>query len=780
MRRSVVVALGALWLTAATAQAHEITPPKPVLQPAPEWPVEPSEHDVVVPVVLTVGKDGAVEHVEVAVSVDRKLDAAAIRAARRWVFDPAQGDNGPVAAKVRAVVRFEGVPKKRPAAPPPEPEPAAVEVVGHGEDEHVVEVQGDKRARTASAVSRERDVLDAAPRKSGSDLLMAVPGVFITQHSGEGKAHQIFFRGFDAVHGQDMEVTVGGIPVNEVSNIHGQGYADLNFVIPEVVQRIDALPGAFDPSQGDFAVAGSLRYGLGYSEPGITARGTYGMFNTRRVMLAYHPAGEPDETFGAFEAYGTNGFGTGRAATRTSGMGQILLPLGERAELRMIGSAYAGKFGSPGVLVENDIDAGRVSRFDSYDPDQGGHATRAQLGAEIRYAGDSWRVSAMPWVVRRTLELRFNFTGDLGDPDNGDNTTQLHSATTFGLTTSFEKDLPLLSDHDVLGVGAYVRHDMIDQAQRATSGNVDPIVDAEIAATNAAGWLDLAVHPVERLRLRAAVRFDGLSFRVDDALVNETRSAQALQIGPKATADVTIIPGLHAIASYGMGFRSPQARSLADDEDTPFTRVHGFEAGMRYELARTLAASLSGFGSVLSDDLVFNEATSRNEAVPGTLRLGAAADVTFRPTSWFLSAFGGSFTRATFRESDSRFDEGDLLPYVPQLVMRSDTAFTPVLTRVWERDLSARLGAGWSFLFNRPQPFGEIGSDVFVLDALASLRLQEVELGVQATNVLGSTYNDSELTYASTFGRGPTQLIPRRHVTAGAPRTILGVLTLYL
>src|SRR5690606_3351870 len=107
-----------------------------------------------------------------------------------------------------------------------------------------------------------------------------VPGAFVTQHSGEGKAHQIFFRGFDALHGQDIEFWVGGAPVNEVSNVHGQGYADLHFVMPEVVRQVRAWGGPFDPRQGDFAVAGSMAFELGYGEPGATLAGSVGSFGT--------------------------------------------------------------------------------------------------------------------------------------------------------------------------------------------------------------------------------------------------------------------------------------------------------------------------------------------------------------------------------------------------------------------------------------------------------------------------------------------------------------------
>ena len=167
-----------------------------------------------------------------------------------------------------------------------------------------ITVRGSRAAppvRSASQVVRQRDVIAATPHQTASDLLALVPGVYITQHSGEGKAHQIFLRGFDAQHGQDVEISAGGVPVNEVSNVHGQGYADLHFLMPEIVREIDAMPGPFDPRQGDFAVAGSIRMHLGYDEPGITAKGTLGSFGTRRLFLAFHPTGAPPETFVAFD-----------------------------------------------------------------------------------------------------------------------------------------------------------------------------------------------------------------------------------------------------------------------------------------------------------------------------------------------------------------------------------------------------------------------------------------------------------------------------------------------
>lgn len=783
MRWVPAVAILATMATGASdALAQEITPPTPVLRPVAEWPDEPRRQDVVVPVVLTIASDGAVEHVSIVRSAGPRLDAAVVRTARQWVFQPARRDGEPVASKVRAELRF--------VAPPPQAdrEPVSDEVDGApapreelGDQGVEVITVGRARPRSASQVSRDRDLLGASPSRTGSDLLRTVPGVFTTQHSGEGKAHQVFFRGFDAVHGQDLEIDVGGAPVNEVSNVHGQGYADLHFVIPEVVDRIDALPGAFDPSQGDFAIAGSMRYHLGYDEPGITTGASYGSFNTRRLFLAYHPEGQPKETFAAGEAYATDGFGVGRAARRGSVIGQVLVPLADGLSGRVLATVYAGRFGSAGVVPRADVIAGRIDRFDSYDTDQGGRSARSQLVTELRYEGETWQASLAPFLIRRSLELRFNFTGFVDDPDRGDNAIQRHDFTALGVTGTFEKTFDLLSERDSIGGGIYARHDIIDQSHEPSHGEGPAFVDASVDATDVGSWAELALRPWSRMVIRGGARFDSLSFRVDDTLSNATRSAQGIVVTPKASVDVGIVAGLNVIASYGQGFRSPQARSLGDGETLPFTRTNGWELGLRYRDGRGIEASLAGYVTLLDDDLVFNEATARNEAIPGTLRIGGAANLEARPNDWFVAAAGGSYTRATLRGSNARLAEGDLLPFVPQLILRSDTAARPVLTRFVDRDLRGIFGLGTSYVFNRPLPFGEVGTDIFLVDARVGVRWGEVELRVDATNLLDAEWNDGEFVYASSFEEGAIpSLVPRRHFSAGAPQTFLGTLTLHL
>ncbi len=674
------------------------------------------------------------------------------------------------------------------AAPAPESAPAEA-----GEDDAVktVRVQGQKRAGSASETVVERDVVGAAPHRTASDTLALVPGVAVTQHSGQGKAHQIFFRGFDASHGQDVEIWVGGAPVNEVSNLHGQGYADLHFVMPEIIDRIESSPGNYDVRQGDFAVAGTMRFKLGYDEPGFTASGTAGMFGERRLFFAYAPPSGDGETFAAVEAQASNGFGDSRAARRISAVGQLGLELGDVAHLRILSSFYAARFDSAGVLLLEDVRSERVDPFSTYDPKQGGDSVRAQVVAEIQQAGgeetrDRW--SLAPFFVARTMKLRHDFTGYLVDPDSGDNTQQRNESKTVGATGSYTRRFDWLSPRDEVSIGVSARSDWIDQEQvrlsRVDDRTTSRLVDAEVRASNVAGWVESELTAWNRLRMRAGFRADGLFYSALDRLDENAgveRSSLGFHLGPKALVDVMAVPGLNFLASFGTGFRSPQARSLADGEKTPFTEVISFEGGARGTVGPELMVKAAVFHTRLSKDLVFDEVVARNEPTPPTARTGFTLDVTSRPAPWLVSATSVTFTRAVFTESDAERAEGDLLPYAPQVVARSDIAFEPRLATLLNRALVLKAGAGLSYLGARPLPFSEIGNDIFLVDATVGLRWKEVELRADVFNLLDARWFDGQFSYASNFDRGAApNLVPQTHVTVGAPFTLLGTASVYL
>ncbi|MBL0195863.1 MAG: TonB-dependent receptor [Myxococcales bacterium] len=787
-------------LAPAPAFAHELEPPVVVSRAAGEWPHAPDHHDVVVPVILVVSAEGKVISAEVEAPVSPEIDRAALAAAARSVWKPATRDGKPVAAKVRDVVRFQGLARAVPVGPavspvPPPATPPAVALAGAPPSvPAAVRVEGRAGARSASEVVRGRDVLGAAPHRTASDLLNVVPGVFVTQHSGEGKAHQIFMRGFDAVHGQDVELWVGGIPVNEVSNIHGQGYADLHFVPPEVVKEVVAQGGTYDPRQGDFAVAGSMRMKLGYAEPGVHARGTIGSFGSRRLLLVYRPQEASDETFASFEEYTTDGFGPNRAARRGSLVAQATHDFDAGFSLRALFTTYAGRFDSAGVVPQREVEAGRLDRYATLDAKQGGRSTRTHLLVDLHRDEGAGRFQIAPFVAFRGLSLRQNFTGYLTDSLRGgrdtldsDNTEQLQDSVMLGGTGSYRRTVAILSSDDALEAGVYGRHDRIEQSQRRLAEVDDRVtetpVDARVAATNVAGYVDAQLRPTPKLVVRGGLRVDALAYSVEDraGTPGPTRASQSSNLGKKVTFDYAAARGLHVLASYGDGFRSPQARGLANGQNAPFAKVTSLELGARWTHGRALSASAAAYTTELSDDLVFDPVTARNEAVPGTRRVGGTVELLARAGQVLVLAGSATYTRAAFVASSVDYAAGDLLPYVPQLVVRSDVRLEHRLATWRARDLVGRVGVGLDGVIRRPLPYGEIGQNVVLTDATAGLRFREVELSIDATNLLGQAYYDGQFVFASNFARSASpSRIAERHVTAGPPRAIYASLTLHL
>jgi TonB family protein len=815
-RRARRAILAAWLLGTPLARAESGTrPPEVVDEPVAEWPAGHAlPSDLVVPVTLMVDASGAVQDVALEASIGEPFDAAAIEAARRFRFAPARDERGPRRAKVRAIVRFKGVPaagasrheKYAPdpvGAGGPPGEPSAPRLAASFErakqaSEAVarttITVVGAAPPRSASEAVVEKAVLSAAPHRNASELLLTVPGVFVSQHSGEGKAHQIFFRGFDAVHGQDVELWAGGAPVNDVSNIHGQGYADLHFLIPEVVKEIRSSPGNYDPEQGDFAVAGTMRFELGYDEPGISAKAALGSFGSRRYFMAYHPKQSSDATFGAFELASTDGFGPSRAARHASAIGQTAYDFGGGIAGRVMASTYAGRFDSAGVVRLDDVESGRIDRFATYDPKQGGYSSRTQLVLELGNRDETaegkrttWALS--PFVVLRSLKLRSDFTGTLTSSE-GDSIQQRNDATTLGATASYRRELRILSERDSLEAGLFLRSDSIRQSQhrlslrndRVTDDALSPGVQAEVRASDAAGYIDASVHPVRRVTFRAGLRADALSYMTEDtggASAGQTRSALGGQLSKRATLDVNALTGVNAIASYGEGFRSPQARSLGEGETTPFTRVTSYEAGLRFHEESRYRASLAAFHTTLSDDLVFDQAAARNELVPGTSRTGVAASLVAEPRRWFVSSTSFTYVRAVFSRAGGPYRSGDLLPYVPQLVVRSDLAVTPTLGRVFGQELRSHFGCAFTYLGRRPLPYAELGHDAFLTDISASIRLGPLETGLEIFNLFDADWYDGEFVYASQFGGAPS-LVPVRHVSVGPPRSLFWSLSLHV
>ena len=421
---------------AQPSAAQHLTPPEPTLSVKATYPPGALDQHAEgnVTVLATVAKDGSVKTAEVAESSgDAALDQAAMNAALQWRFKPALQDGVPIESQVRIPFHFhlaEHTPAEHPqapvapplpAAPPPAPEPLKP-APGTTSQAYESNVHGkkDPPSRGASDYHVDVEKLSIVPHANASDFLKLAPGILLTNEGGDGHAEQVFLRGFDAREGQDIEFSVDGVPINESGNLHGNGYSDTHFIIPELVESLRVVEGPFDPRQGNYAVAGSAEYHLGLQQRGLTAKFSAGTFGSYRLLLTWAPPGGSTGTFVAAELYQTAGFGQNRDGQRGNVMAQYEGRHGS-VDLRVTAQAYISSFHTAGVLRDDDYRAGRVGFYDSYDVvqhaalRQGEDASRYSAAFELGTRAGNVTIRNIIFGIARPLRLREDFTGFLLD-----------------------------------------------------------------------------------------------------------------------------------------------------------------------------------------------------------------------------------------------------------------------------------------------------------------------------------------------------------------------------
>ena len=359
-------------------------------------------------------------------------------------------------------------------------------------------------------------------------------------------------------------------------------------------------------------------------------------------------------------------------------------------------------------------------------------------------------------------------------PSNSDDAEQVNKATTYGLNVSYRHVVKLLTERDIFEVGAITRIDSISQSD--TRLNPDGTifarrVDAAIGATGIGGYVDAALYPIPRVVIRGGTRLDSLAYSVDDHLGNQglERTTQGLHVGNKATVDYAAGGGVHLLASYGEGFRSPEAVPLAEGQKVPFATIQSFEAGARARArGGEWQASLVGFASWLSQDLVFDAVQRASVAAPSSQRAGASAALALREGILGLSA-SATYVRATFTAGDADFQKGDAVPYAPSFVARTDTFVLVPLGTIARSGVDGRFGVGTQGAFGATLPGGAQAEPAFYVDALAAASWRAFELSINGMNLLNRKYDDLEYLYASNFQRSPTLPSPSAHVLVAPP-----------
>lgn len=687
-----------------------------------------------------------------------------------------------------------------------------------------VTVRGKRRPapRGVSDFSIGPELLALAPHADAGDLLRTAPGVTVSRPEGDAVAHEVFLRGFDAEHGQDVALSMDGVPMNEVSHIHGQGYADLSVIIPETVQGLRVTEGVYDPRQGDFAVAGSIDFQLGVPERGLTSRTEYGSFDTVRQLLLWAPEGEHDETFGAAQLKQSAGFGQNRGSL----LGGAVAQWGFETEGGTLGvihfSGVGARAGIAGVLRVDDIDRGLVDFYGGYDTPaataQSALSSRFVLSSRIETPYPSGaRAGGSVWLQRTAFRIRANYTGFVERSETqpnwigrGDLIEQENADLAFGGSAFYRsrRFAPARHFSGNVEAGLSLRTDVVDQAQNLLQApqneTWDKRVDATLRTYDVGFYADTDWKLGRLVTLRGGVRADVLvmdindrlghflsSFNLQSHIIGFRRTATGVAWGPRVSLDVTPLRSFDVSLAYGEGYRSPQARQLDEGESAPYAKVRSLDAGIRYAPLHDdrLTLAVSGYATFLSADLAFDPGEGSLEHIGPTTRAGITTYIAWRFRPWAIGALSLTWVHATLDapppatadDPSPPFEEGELLPYVPPLVFRLDAASEGPLANFGGGCLEGRVGLGLSVIGPRPLPYGQRGDVVTTLDLSARLRWRWIELGFSVTNVADARQPAAEYSFVSDWGsREVPSLVPTGHLSAAPPRAFTGSLGLHL
>lgn len=643
------------------------------------------------------------------------------------------------------------------------------------DQEQTVTVQGvlSPTGTASQATVTARDI-EAIPVRSAEDALRLVPGVTLVQHGSEGKGHQFFLRGFDVVHGTDLEITLEGIPLNEWSNVHGQGYLDLGFIVPEAISSLQATKGLFLDHQGAFAIAGSVDYHLGIPEEDLGVRATYiaGTTNRHRGVMTYSPRDDDGKDFIALEGMHDDSFGQNRAINRASLLTRWrLLDSPTDGTLSILGSGYLAAFELPGSVRNEDVQAGEIGFYDSYDDAGEGLSGRGLLALRYTRSRGDHDVAITGYGGYRRLELLENYTGFLIAPVDGDRRAQTQDTFNFGVTM---EDTVKVSHRAAIHYGASVRGDVFEQTQKHLDQEANPI-DVERSLdglqTISSAYGSLRLRPLDPVSLTVGGRLDSVRAAAHDRLQSAASDAGTLfSASPRLTAGWKVLEPWQLFLSYGRGFRPPEARAfssyepprmgiseeLYDGGEPSMTLSDSLELGTQIQATKQLKMTASGFATFISREAVFDHVSGINLELNSTRRLGGELDLRYTPTHWLLLTADATLVDARFVES------GNLVPFAPWL--------SGSVRAVVTHPSGWRAGMRFFGLAPRPLPHGARGAAMAVLDATLGYHWEHFHLDLEVENLLNQRVREGEYHHASNWDpeENASQL-PVIHTVAGPP-----------
>jgi outer membrane receptor protein involved in Fe transport len=533
-----------------------------------------------------------------------------------------------------------------------------IEVTGHYEN-----AVGTSDAASSGTITRQ--LMEDRPILRPGEVLELVPGLIITQHSGAGKANQYFLRGFNLDHGTDFLTTLDGMPVNLRTHAHGQGYTDLNFLIPELIQRVEYYKGPYFASKGDFASAGAADIHYAESLPKDLVELTGGTYLYGRGLVAGSAdLGGGKLLYGGELFHNDGPWDHPDDYRRVNGVLRYTRQSGD-VKWGLTAMGYYGLWNSTDQVPLRAVESGQIDRFGAVDPTTGGKTHRFSLSGDSQQSLGGGVLQTNVYAVKYRLNLFSNFTFFLDDPVNGDQFEQADDRWQLGTSgrwtwTASGGGAPLRAT-----VGWEARHDRIDPVglfDTVGRQRLQTVRQDFVRETSGGVFVEGEASLVPWLRTIAGIRYDHYWFNVaSDNPANSGRD-DAGRLSPKVSAILGPWATTEAFANFGFGFHSNDARGVTTTVDpksgdpvskvTPLVSTRGGEVGARTQILPGVQSSLALWRLDIDSELLFTGDAGTTEPSRASRRQGIEWNTRYQPIRWLLFDLDVAWSRARFTTPD--------------------------------------------------------------------------------------------------------------------------------
>ncbi|MFT7237321.1 MAG: outer membrane receptor for Fe3+-dicitrate [Cyclobacteriaceae bacterium] len=638
-------------------------------------------------------------------------------------------------------------------------------------------------------VSRSIDALNIVSRidielnpvNSSQEILRKVPGLFIGQHAGGGKAEQLFLRGFDIDHGTDVSITIDGMPVNMVSHAHGQGYADLHWLIPETIDKLDFGKGPYNAEEGNFATAGYVNFKTKdrLDQSSITLQG--GSFGQLRTVGMFNVLDEKDQNaYIAAEYLYTDGpFESSQYFNRLNLMGKYNLQLKRGGDVSVSASHFSSTWDASGQIPERAVRSGQISRFGALDDTEGGSTSRTNFALNhTKVISDELFIKNKAYLSNYDFELFSNFTFFLRDSVNRDQIRQREDRRIFGLESVLNYNTLMTSGEFNLEIGVGLRNDQINDVGLSYTKNRDStltyIQRGDITESNYYAFVNPEFE-FGSLTINPGVRLDYFQYLYQNALTPayDPQNESKVFVSPKLNFIYNFSDNLQAYVKSGIGFHSNDTRLVIErpNNEEIIPLALGNDVGFTWKPFPRIIINGALWHLFLEQEFVYVGDEGVVEASGRTRRYGFDFGMRYQLNDWLY--FNGDLNIAKPRSIDEPAGER-FIPLAPSRTVLAGLS-------VQKAKLSGAINV--RYLGDRPanEDQSSIAFGYTVVDLNATYDLGSFTFGVMVENVFDVDWNETQFDTESRIrlpnGNLEAEPVSEIHFTPGTPISIRGSMT---